>query len=510
MEIISIKPEQRKSINPYALQKLDEFMNDLRQEGHLKELTDADFAKYLSKEELKAYINLRATIVDWLVRCSQPGISIDTRSSASCREFTDLRNLVREVYKRRQAKQKELEEQQRKKEAEREGKWRAATRAVNPPLDHAKRYLDNPGEYDKFKEAAVEAIQVYLEKGEEYLDNYRTFDYRWWLGMIDKRKDEERRKTVAESEARRAEQAERERLKQVKAQFSCAEEEFKQKLSQDKLPLTYPLEQYHPDLWFNFKPLPAEEILTWLRPEAYALIPEKLRELVTWRWLSKHGILIQAHYEKEGIPCIAFNFLVTIVARVIFYFKAGTYNYSGFTLKQLEEEGLGEVIIQKKNYEPAGELSVPISLLCLLISDQLEAQDIEVTSIYDNYTVYRVRGFKGEVTIHHDFRRFLRDICHENGLVNGLLAWGLIDDQIAEIVETKMNELGQLQAEQKPSSLEDNIKRKGTKKARAFQLFSQGKRPSDSEVKILGIKPETAYRYYQNWKKIQHSSQNPT
>jgi hypothetical protein len=55
-----------------------------------------------------------------------------------------------------------------------------------------------------------------------------------------------------------------------------------------------------------------------------------------------------------------------------------------------------------------------------------------------------------------------------------------------------------------------NHKESKSKKAQAFQLYNEGKRPSDSEVKSLGIKPETAYRYYQDWKKIKDNSHNPT
>ena len=39
-----------------------------------------------------------------------------------------------------------------------------------------------------------------------------------------------------------------------------------------------------------------------------------------------------------------------------------------------------------------------------------------------------------------------------------------------------------------------NRKESKSKKAQAFQLFNAGKRPSDFEVKSLGIKPESAYR----------------
>lgn len=44
-----------------------------------------------------------------------------------------------------------------------------------------------------------------------------------------------------------------------------------------------------------------------------------------------------------------------------------------------------------------------------------------------------------------------------------------------------------------------------TAKELALELFEQGKRPADPEVKGLGLKPKTTYNYFQAWKR-----QNPT
>lgn len=40
----------------------------------------------------------------------------------------------------------------------------------------------------------------------------------------------------------------------------------------------------------------------------------------------------------------------------------------------------------------------------------------------------------------------------------------------------------------------------GSRKAKAFILFDQGKRPSDPEVKALGLKSSSLYNYYELWK----------
>lgn len=47
------------------------------------------------------------------------------------------------------------------------------------------------------------------------------------------------------------------------------------------------------------------------------------------------------------------------------------------------------------------------------------------------------------------------------------------------------------------------VKKIGGQMARdlIFELFDQGKRPSDEEVKALGFKSKTRYNYFQEWKK---------
>jgi hypothetical protein len=50
----------------------------------------------------------------------------------------------------------------------------------------------------------------------------------------------------------------------------------------------------------------------------------------------------------------------------------------------------------------------------------------------------------------------------------------------------------------------------GTKKGLAFLLFDQGKRPSDPEVKALGLKPKSTYTYFQEHKKLRGGGDGTT
>ena len=47
-----------------------------------------------------------------------------------------------------------------------------------------------------------------------------------------------------------------------------------------------------------------------------------------------------------------------------------------------------------------------------------------------------------------------------------------------------------------------------SKKDEAFRLFGEGKRPSDPEVKALGLRAKTRYNYFQEYKKSRGASDN--
>lgn len=49
-----------------------------------------------------------------------------------------------------------------------------------------------------------------------------------------------------------------------------------------------------------------------------------------------------------------------------------------------------------------------------------------------------------------------------------------------------------------------------SKKELAFALFDQGKRPSDPEVKALGLKSKSTYNYFQEWKKTHFEQDGST
>ncbi len=187
--------------------------------------------------------------------------------------------------------------------------------------------------------------------------------------------------------------------------------------------------------------------------------------------------------------------------------KPGQKTFGGYPFNLLWREQQGNlVLLQEQEFlgyhylvltpkELGGYVfweSIPLVLLKRLLNGEIKPAGVTVSVVSNGTITYKIPKFKQEVTIPDSFASYLRSI----GSIDQMVSMGIITEKIAGIVKSELGE-------QKALLLEDNkMKRKDTKKAQAFELFNEGKRPSDSEVKSLGIKPNSAYRYYQQWKKL--------
>jgi hypothetical protein len=86
-----------------------------------------------------------------------------------------------------------------------------------------------------------------------------------------------------------------------------------------------------------------------------------------------------------------------------------------------------------------------------------------------------------------------------------MIDMGVMTEKVANVVKAAV---GELQVKRKIPPATEKAGRGHSIKERAFRLFDGGKRPANPEVKALGIKPNTAYRYYQEWKKACSHSQS--
>jgi len=238
--MLSLKPEDEEKLHPEALKWFSLLRKQIESEVPLEELSDDDLDMFLTDDEKRDFNSLMGKIGKELSICidkdgAPPNTNIWDEIALNLNALqakvnlllpmNTLKTLFKRVHERKVAKvkeeQRELEEEQRRREEEAREKqkkreeeaeakrreqeaderWRAAREAVNPPIDDAKMYLDKPGEYDKFVQAARETIEVYQGRGEDYLDDSRTFDYRWCLRKIKHRKKEEQIRNDAQAQA---------------------------------------------------------------------------------------------------------------------------------------------------------------------------------------------------------------------------------------------------------------------------------------------------------------------
>jgi len=114
----------------------------------------------------------------------------------------------REEEERQQA-EKAKEEQWGREEAavaerrkkEKEEIWWAAYKALSIPTDDTFKYLRSE-EHKKFVDSILGVVDAYLAKSESYILDSRANDYLFWIKVINKRKEDERQKNMANLAAR--------------------------------------------------------------------------------------------------------------------------------------------------------------------------------------------------------------------------------------------------------------------------------------------------------------------
>ena len=412
----------------------------------------------------------------------------------------DLKYLLMRAYRR---KAEEAAKERRKLEEKQ--RWNAAYEVVNPPDSDAKRYL-NDEEYERFVIAARGAIRANMAKGQAYLDDIRAFDYRWWLGRINDRKEGGKQKAAAKSAAQEYNKQlnkEKERLKAILCPNRQDHTVYFKKQIKDP--------RYTGEDFTQF--LPSEEtrnfgntIVNIGRKKLDQIIESAFRQFIDGEYFRSYYLLPSAKYGLEGVPCLDFIFDVYAVVEIRFWLKPGQKTFGDylFNLPWREEQGhpvplkqpefLGHhyLMLTPQDLGHSFWQSVPLALLVWLFEAETKPPGITIARASGDSTTYRVQKFKDEVNIPDKFAGYLKNI----GSIDGMVSMGIITKKVGSIAKS---ELCELKKECEPSTLEFKIRGKGTKKAKTFQLFSQGKGPSSPEVKALGLHKSTRFKYYSQY-----------
>jgi len=428
-------------------------------------------------------------------------------------------SLLKKVYRRKEEKarqeQKKRDEKERidreqaedeRRKKEDEERWWAAYKELNIPADDASKYLKSQ-EHKEFADSIPGAIDAYLAKKESYILDTRADDYLAWISVINNRRKKEQEKITANLAA----QEYNERLNKGIAKLKSV-------LCPSKTDLTALFEKKIRDKRYtghNFEyVLSAEEkgsfdgiLVSIANKRLEQLIPNNLRQFIAIpsQYYRIYFPLPATNYSFEGIACLDFCFDIFAAAYAEIWLKPVQKTFGGyiFNLPWRDEKGYS-VILQEPELlgyynivlapEDFGGYvfweSIPLVLLRGLLNGETKPTGSIISAASDGMITYKIQKFKGEVPILDSFAGYLRSI----GNIDEMVSMGIMTDKVADIVK---GESGELEVEQKASLSEE--KGRESKKARAFQLFSQGKGPSSPEVKALDLHKSTRFKYYNQY-----------
>lgn len=509
VEILALKPEDEQRLHSHALKRLNDWRDRIMREApQLRQLTierlAADLSIYLNDKERDELDSCLHDVKMWLARCVDAGDSYfpDAYDTQVIAPMSRVESLIIETYRRADAKQRKKEYDER---------WRAAFLSIKPPVDDARKYL-NAEERDQFILAMGKAIDTYLEEGTAYLADARTFDYRRWLNKIQECKTKEAQKMQATNKATEYNRRLDQEITNLIAQLDHKQRElgsyFRSKIQDRRYTnhnFDYVLSKKDQ---VNFD----DALVSTANRRLEQLCPEDLRQFIVLpsQYYRRYYPLPSASYCFEEVPSLDLSFDVFAVAYAEVWLKPADVSLDGyeFLLPWITDENglpllgkpklLGYYYSVLRPEDLGGYVfleSIPLVLLKGLLNGEARPDGCAILAASDSDTTYRVQGFGGEVDVPDKFAEYLKSI----GSMDKMIDMGIMTGKVGNIVKAA---LGDLEVNHTILPARGKAVRRDSMKQRVCRLFDKGKRPGDPEVKALGIKPNSAYRYYQEWKKL--------
>lgn len=236
------------------------------------------------------------------------------------------------------------------------------------------------------------------------------------------------------------------------------------------------------------------------------IVPTSLCPSIQWNCSRTLFALPSAEYSLTGVPCLNLSFDVFAVVELRLWLEPMKGRLSTETAGISQEEAVDRPAAEEPEFvgyhyqmltrDVLGRRpwqSVPLVLMKGLLDGEVMPHGTTISATAPGRIRYKVRNSDCEITIPDRLAGYLKAI----GSIHEMINLGILTEKVGAIVKAELaksgREGGALHAE--GASLAKN-----TRKATTFQLFSQGKRPSDPAVKALGLKPATVYRYFQSWK----------
>jgi hypothetical protein len=455
-DLFPLPPDLEEKFRPEALQLYNEWriqiLKDIPALSQLsKEEAQAAIHKYLIDPEKESFQKYANEMAEWLWYCTQnqnvpfsilrPMVYLPTR---------EIAQLLRQAFDR---KAKEIDEQRRAQEAkaaeEEEEKdmrlkIKAATKALNPPIEKAERYLDK-NEYQKFHDSAARALLSYATHGEEYIHDPQSLAYLRWVKEINARQNAEEQKKVAEEKAKQYNRAFNKELRRLKAEL------LKDKQDTESYLRAHAGDRRYLPYSFAFKSSAQEE------QRRDAIVERKVAEIVhpqfikfiTNRHRTRYFLVPFARFRAEDVFLLNFYFKVYAVVEIEVWMEPGEGNIEGyvFTFPWIEEKtDYGPYLREVRTPELVGYeyllltpsdlghyfwRSLPLVLVKGLMAGELEPVGTSIMELSENFTTYSVNGLDDEVVIPERFADYLKEL----GGIEAMVAAGVIGDKVASVIK---------------------------------------------------------------------------
>ena len=544
-EILGLKPEDERRLHPEALKWFNAQRAEIEFEVPLEELSDDDLNIFLSDDEKREFIRCKDEISKGLYGCINKdavspdpvtnatiGLSLVTFQVNSLLPMRRIGLLLKNVHQRKIAKAKREQrerdeedkrsreqaeaERRRKEEAaeterrknEAEERWWAAYKELNIPADDAFRNLKSE-EHQEFVDSIPGAVDAYLAEGKSYVLDRRANDYLAWISVINNRRKKEQEKITANLAAQEYNERLNKEIARLKSVLCPSKKDLNawfEKKIRDK---RYTGHNFDYILSADEKKIFDGTLVSVANKKLEQLVPNYLRQFIDvpsqyWRI---YFPLPSTSYSLEGIPCLDFCFDIFGVAYAEVWLKPGektfgSYafnlpwrNEKGYPVPLKEPEFLGYYYLVLTPEDLGGYVfwqSIPLLLLRGLLSGETKPNGTTISATSDGMITYKIPKFKEQVTIPDSFASYLRNI----GNIDEMVSMGIMTGKVASVAKS---ELGELKIEHEALALEEKTKGKDTKKAKAFQLFSEGKGPTSPEVKTLGLHKSTRFKYYNQY-----------
>ncbi|MBA7682478.1 hypothetical protein ES703_90828 [subsurface metagenome] len=189
-----------------------------------------------------------------------------------------------------------------------------------------------------------------------------------------------------------------------------------------------------------------------VKEELDELVSGELSDFIGWKHTRYYRLLPTVDYVLDDIPCLDFSFDTEVVLEAEIWLKPRQKTFGGyvFDLSVIEGKNYPVRLQHPKSlgyyyvHFAASKLPstfwqrIPLLLIASLAEGETEPPGVTILEASKSAVIYRIRNFKKEVIIPAIFIDFLKAA----GGIGGIVSMGIMTEEVADIVQSKLTEVG--------------------------------------------------------------------